>query len=335
MLRSTPAVIRQTLIKKIHAITKDSFEPVCMELFRYQANENQLYKEFLHLLEIDVADVTCPEEIPCLPIQLFKKYRIRTGTWDVFEVFTSSGTTGSSTSMHLLRDPNWYRDLSIRGFEKFYGPIEDWCILALLPAYLERQGSSLIYMAEQFMQASGHPQNGFYLDNLEDLNRQIIKLRNSDQNVLLLGVSFALLDFAEQYPQDLSSFTIMETGGMKGRRQEITRAELHELLKTAFQTSTIHSEYGMTELLSQAWSTGQGRFFPSPTMRILLREITDPFSLVRQGRSGLINVIDLANIDTCSFIATDDLGRLSNDGSFEVLGRLDHSDVRGCNLLVA
>ena len=335
MLRPSPAVFRQTLVNKIREITESSFEAVCMELFRYQANENQLYNEFLRLLEVDVADVTCLEEIPCLPIQLFKKYRIKTGEWEVGEVFTSSGTTGSSTSMHLLRDPEWYRDLSIMGFEKFYGSIKDWCILALLPAYLERQGSSLVYMADQFMQASGHPQNGFYLNNLEDLNEQIKKLKGDDQKVLLLGVSFALLDFAERYPQDLSDFTIMETGGMKGRRQEITRAELHKILKEAFQTYLIHSEYGMTELFSQAWSTGQGRFFPSPTMRILLREITDPFSHVSTGRSGLINVIDLANIDTCSFIATDDLGRMLTDGSFEVLGRLDHSDIRGCNLLVA
>ena len=202
MLRPTPAVFRQTLVKKIRGITEDNFEPVCMEVFRYQANENQLYKEFLHLLEIDATDVTCLEEIPCLPIQLFKNYRIKTGEWAVSEVFTSSGTTGTSTSMHLLRDPNWYRNLSIQGFEKFYGSIDDWCILALLPAYLERQGSSLVYMVDQFMQASAHPLNGFYLDNLEALNQQIQKLKDSSQKVLLLGVSFALLDFAEQYPPE-------------------------------------------------------------------------------------------------------------------------------------
>ncbi len=334
MLHSDPAVTRQTLVKKIRTVTVVSFEEICMNVFSYQAKENQLYKEFLQLLEIDPQDVSCPEEIPFLPIELFKTHRIKTGEWPVTEVFSSSGTTGSSTSMHLLRDPEWYQQLSIRGFEERYGSIKDWCILALLPAYLERQGSSLVYMVQQFMEASGHTQNGFYLNDLEKLNQQINLLRGSQQKVLLLGVSFALLDFSEQFPQDLSHLTIMETGGMKGRRQEITRAALHQRLSKAFQTDVIHSEYGMTELLSQAWSSGLGQFLPSPTMRILLREITDPFGLVPQGRSGLINVIDLANIDTISFIATDDIGRSAEGGYFEVLGRLDYSDIRGCNLMV-
>lgn len=334
MLHAIPAVVRQTLLKKIRTVKPDRFEEVCMELFRYQATENQLYKEFLRLLAINIADVSCPEEIPFLPVELFKNYRIKTGDWEVQEVFTSSGTMGSSTSMHLLRDPDWYRDLSIHGFEQRYGSIKDWCILALLPAYLERKGSSLVYMVQQFMEASGHPKNGFYLNNSGELNQVLQDLKGGAQKVLLLGVSFALLDFAEQYPQDLRGITIMETGGMKGRREEITRKELHNILTKAFQLKLIHSEYGMTELLSQAWSTGRGHFFPSPTMRVLLREITDPFGLVPQGSTGLISVIDLANIDTISFIATDDLGKINKDGSFEILGRLDHSDVRGCNLMV-
>ena len=334
MLHSAPAVVRQTLLKRIREVTPDSFEAVCMDLFGYQSSENPLYKEFLELLQVDPKEVSCPEEIPFLPIELFKQYRIKTGEWQVNEVFTSSGTMGQTSSMHLLRDPSWYQELSLKGFEKVYGSIKDWVILALLPAYLERQGSSLVYMVEQFIKASGHSKSGFYLHNLDQLNAALSQLKAAEHKILLLGVSFALLDLAEQFPQDLSHITLMETGGMKGRREEITRDELHAILSSAFQLNSVHSEYGMTELLSQAWSVGDGLFFPSPTMRIYLREITDPFSLVPLERPGLINVVDLANVDTCSFIATDDIGKLHENGSFEVLGRLDYSDIRGCNLMI-
>ena len=257
-----------------------------------------------------------------------------TENWQPEAVFSSSGTTGATTSQHLLRSKTAYIDNTLLGFQNFYGAIENWCVLALLPAYLERTGSSLVYMAQAFIERSKYAESGFFLDDTKRLATILRENQAKNTPTLLLGVSFALWDLAESHPQNLSNITIMETGGMKGRRKEITRAELHLLLNTAFQTQNIHSEYGMTELLSQGYSQGKGVFSPAPTMRILIRDTTDPLTILGANKSGCINVIDLANLATCSFIATDDLGKSFQNGDFEVLGRIDSSDVRGCNLLV-
>jgi hypothetical protein len=267
-------------------------------------------------------------------VEFFKSHRIIREEMSPELVFESSGTTLSSPSRHHVSDLALYRDSFNRGFRLFYGSPGERCILALLPSYLERDTSSLVYMMDQLIGQSQVSDSGFYLDNLEELSH-ILQKRNDDGiPTLLLGVSFALLDLAEAHPQSLQNVIIMETGGMKGRREEITRSELHAQLKTAFQQQTIHSEYGMTELFSQAYSPGNGLFYPTPTMKVLSREITDPLQLQAYERTGALNIIDLANLDTISFIATEDLGKVYADGGFEILGRLDASDVRGCNLMV-
>lgn len=326
---------RRQLLDKIERLPDGNFEEIALEVFRYQALANEVYAAYLEYLRIDTAAIDRLENIPCLPIQLFKSYRLQSGRWEAERVFTSSGTTGDQTSHHLLRNVDWYRRNARRGFEYFYADLKDRCVLALLPAYLERSGSSLVFMANDFIEQSHYPESGFFLHDHDRLVRQLEDCLNREISVLLIGVSFALWDLAEQYPMDLGDTIIMETGGMKGRRQEITREELHRIFKLAFQVEAVHSEYGMTELLSQAYSKGEGLFCPAPTMRVLSREITDPFQPQRTGKTGALNIIDLANLDTISFIATDDLGRVYQDGSFEVLGRLDASDLRGCNLLVA
>lgn len=280
------------------------------------------------------------EDIPFLPIQFFKSHSVKTGDWPTQTTFTSSGTTGDATSRHPVRDLDFYKKNTVHGFRAFYGDPSEWLVLALLPSYLERTGSSLVVMAEHFIQLSKHPQSGFFLNNLEELLPILANplppnpQSEIPKSVILLGVSFALLDLAEQHSLDLQHVTIMETGGMKGRRRELTRSELHDILKPAFNAPAIHSEYGMTELFSQAYSKGDGLFRPVPTLRAFTREITDPLTSQQPGRTGILNLMDLANFDTCSFIATDDLGRVFPDGSFEVLGRVDNSDVRGCNLMV-
>jgi len=310
------------------------FEKKALDIFAYQAKYNPVYGEFLSILKINPKKIHTLKDIPFLPISLFKSHKIITGTAPSQITFTSSGTTGLTTSRHLVVDPEFYLAITKTGFASFYGPIEDYCVLALLPAYLERQGSSLVYMAQEFINCSKCPESGFYLDDLARLSTQLANNQAAKIPTLLIGVSFALLDLAEQFPRDLSNIIVMETGGMKGRRKEITRIELHANLKKSFNLSAVHSEYGMTELLSQAYSTGNGWFRGGPTFRVLAREITDPFSYVPSGRTGLLNIIDLANVDSCSFIATDDLGQISKDGAFRVLGRLDASDIRGCNLMV-
>lgn len=273
-------------------------------------------------------------EIPFLPIELFKYYDIQTGHWTPAQIFSSSGTTGQTASRHLLSDPEWYRIQARRTFAQRYGQPQNYCFLALLPSYLERSGSSLVFMAEDFIRQSRYPQSGFYLYNASDLIKVLTDCRKNAIPTVLLGVSFALLDLAEQHPMDLAGIIVMETGGMKGRREEITREALHQTLCHAFGIERIHSEYGMTELLSQAYSTGGGLFHPGPAMQVLAREAADPFAFQEAGRTGALNIIDLANIDTISFIATDDLGRIHPGGAFEVLGRLDNSELRGCNLMV-
>lgn len=256
-----------------------------------------------------------------------------TGDFKPAVIFESSGTTGTAGSRHYVRDTSMYEESFTRCFEMFYGPVQDWCIIALLPSYLERKNSSLVYMTEKLVRKSNHPQSGFYLDEFEKLSAALAGLEQMKQKTLLIGVTFALLDFCEKFPQELRHTIVMETGGMKGRREELIRDEVHGILKKAFGLQSIHSEYGMTELMSQAYSDGDGIFSCPPWMKILIRDEEDPFAVKTDGR-GIINVVDLANINSCSFIATDDAGRLNHNGTFEVLGRADGSDLRGCSLMV-
>jgi phenylacetate-coenzyme A ligase PaaK-like adenylate-forming protein len=274
-------------------------------------------------------------QIPFLPIEFFKSHIVISADKTPENWFESSGTTGSAVSRHYYRDTGLYEKSFMATFQKFYGNVNDYCILALLPSYMERQGSSLVYMAGKLIEASAHPESGFYLHNLDELALILKKLDQWGQKIMLIGVSFALLDLIELHQFQLKNAIVIETGGMKGRKLEMVREELHQLLCAGFGVEKIHSEYGMTELFSQAWSQGGGKFHTPPWMKILIRDANDPLSLVGKNVGGGINIIDLANIGSCSFIATQDLGRLDNDGAFEVLGRFDQADVRGCNLLVA
>lgn len=312
---------------------RDEFNAVALELFRYQAQHNLVYRRYLELLNVDSLRIKKIKDIPFLPIEAFKHHEVMTGTFDPEIVFTSSGTTGSTTSRHLVRDAPFYRKSCIASFDHFYGNPRSYRILALLPNYLERSGSSLVHMVETLMQLSKNPENGFYLNDLAGLIKKVSLPIQKRQQTILIGVSYALLDLAEQFPLGVPGTIIMETGGMKGRRKEITREALHETLMDAFLVDQIHSEYGMTELLSQAYALRNGKFQCPPWMQVLIREQDDPLEY-SIGRTGGINVIDLANIDSCAFVATSDLGRAFPDGSFEVLGRFDYSDVRGCNLMV-
>jgi hypothetical protein len=326
---------RAVLLSKLNQLTGNGadFEALAVDIFRYQAENNPLYGRFLSLLGRNPAQIDRIDQIPFLPISFFKTHRVQTGEWSETTVFTSSGTTGQTPSQHLVRDVDLYTNNCVRGFTPLYGPPENWLVLALLPAYLERTGSSLVVMADDFIRRSRFPESGFFLNNLAEL-ADVLARRAPGTPVLLLGVSFALLDFAEQFPLHLSGVTIMETGGMKGRRKEITRSELHAILTTAFGVEAIHSEYGMTELFSQGYARGGSVFTPSATMRVVTTEINDPFCGAKPGKPGQVNIVDLANIDTCSFIATEDLGRSWPDGTFEILGRMDTAEMRGCNLMV-
>lgn len=306
-------------------------------MFAVQYDENEVYRRFCDCLGRTPGTVRKMDDIPFLPISFFKTHVVACGTGPFALTFESSGTTGISTSRHHVREPELYRRSFMGAFRLFYGEPEEWCILALLPSYLERQGSSLVAMADELIRRSGDPFGGFYLDQFEDLASVLKSNVASGRKTLLLGVTFALLDFAERHPMPLGRTVVMETGGMKGRRRELTREEVHLRLCEAFSIDVVHSEYGMTELLSQAYSKGRGLFQTPPWMRVLLRSEDDPLALVddlgRPVDAGLINVIDLANRHSCSFIATDDLGRIHPEGAFEVVGRLDRSDIRGCSLL--
>lgn len=327
---------QSTLIfQKVKEISNHDFEEVALEIFRFQVQHCGVYARYCSLLDTDIQLVSSLSQIPFLPIQFFKNHIIKSGNWREETIFTSSGTTGTSTSRHYVQSLDFYKKNTVEGFRQFYGDPAEWCTLALLPSYLERSGSSLVCMAEHFIGQSKYSESGFFLENKEDLLLVLEKMQSRNVPVLLLGVSFALLDLAEVCSVDFQGVTVMETGGMKGRRRELTRSELHAKLTSGLGVSTVHSEYGMTELSSQAYSTGKGVFKTAATMRVLAREITDPLSIQAFGKTGVLNIIDLANFNTCSFIATDDLGRVGEDGSFEVLGRLDHSDIRGCNLMVA
>ena len=314
--------------------SKRDFEKLTLKVFRYQYDNNKVYQEFCNYLNKNKSNVKTILDIPFLPIQFFKSHEIVSTTNPVQEIFTSSGTTGMQTSKHLVTDISLYGQSYRKGFSEFYGNIEDYCILALLPSYLEREGSSLIYMVDDLIQSSNHPDSGFYLNNYEDLIAKLIALDQSGQNVILIGVTYALLDLIEKHTFQLKNTIIMETGGMKGKRKEMIREELHAILSHGFGVPVIHSEYGMPELLSQAYSLGNGIFECPPWMQILTRDTEDALSYVSNGKTGGINVIDLANVNSCSFIATQDLGKKYPNHSFEVLGRFDHSDIRGCNLMV-
>lgn len=311
------------------------FNRTAIEVFRYQAEHNIVYKEFLTGLNVDAASVKEVSNIPFLPVEFFKSQAVVTSHDDIELTFTSSGTTGMITSRHHVTDVSWYVESFRKAFSLFYGDIKDYTVLALLPSYLEREGSSLIYMAEDLIKQSNNPDSGFYLYNHADLFHQLKKQQELKRPTLLLGVTFALLNFIELYPMNFPELIVMETGGMKGRRKEMIRDELHATLCQGFGVSAIHSEYGMTELLSQAYSKGEGVFNCPPWMRIITRDPNDPLSLMETGKTGGVNIIDLANINSCSFIATQDLGKVYVDGSFEILGRFDNSDIRGCNLLIA
>lgn len=302
-------------------------DEVVRKLFCYQRDNNPLYGRFVELLGDK-------KIFPFLPVPFFKSHEIKTGDWSAETWFESSGTTGQTSSVHLVRDLNWYLTNAERGFSGFYGHPRKWCILGLLPNYLERGHSSLVAMVNYMTELSEHPESGFFLNDFERLRDTLIRCRKEGVSVLLLGVTYALLDFAERYPMNLQGVTVMETGGMKGRRKEMTRTEVHQVLMEAFGVDCIHSEYGMTELFSQAYARGGTIFAPANTMKVVATEINDPFCTVTPGKTGVLNIIDLANLDTVSFIQTEDIGRVHPDGSFEVLGRLDAAELRGCNLMV-
>lgn len=310
------------------------FNEMALKVFRYQYRHNRVYHEFCQALNVPVESVKHYTDIPFIPIEFFKQHPVLCGDELPELVFTSSGTTGIQTSRHYVQNPDIYRESFLRSFRIFMGHPEEYHILALLPGYLERSGSSLIFMAKELIHQSKSPHSGFYLNELALLKEKIEFLHHDPRKILLLGVSFALLDMVEKYPVKHPRLKVMETGGMKGRRKELVREELHVIFQQAFGIDSIYSEYGMTELLSQAYSLGHGKFSTPPWMKILIREPNDPLSVTAQEASGGINVIDLANVHSCSFIATQDLGKTQRDGMFEVSGRFDHSDIRGCNLMV-
>ena len=338
----------------IFSVAQDNFEKRSLDLFHFQYCNNKVYKAYTDTLKINVDDVNSMVQIPFLPIGLFKTHKVKTTDFEAALLFESSGTTNSAASHHLLKDVELYRQSFLTGFELFYGTLSEWCIVALLPSYLERKNSSLVFMVNELILQTGHVQSGFYLNEHEKLYETLIDLEKQGQKTLFIGVSFALLDFAARYSTPLKHTVIMETGGMKGRKEEIVREQLHQILKASFGSNAIHSEYGMTELLSQAYSKENGIFQTPPWMKVFIRDEEDPLrvsgvsdlqitphdsQLTAHGSrftslAGAINVIDLANVYSCAFIATDDAGKLYGDGSFEVLGRVDESDIRGCSLMV-
>jgi hypothetical protein len=319
----------------LYTVNATRFDDIALKLFHFQAKNNAVYAAYLKNLAINPDQVVAVQQIPHLPLSFFKTQLIQTGVWESETTFLSSTTTGMVPSRHAVRQLSFYKEHTRRCFEYFFGPLTDYHFFALLPSYLERQDSSLVVMMDHFIKNSKSEYSGFYLSDLEKLVADVGKARHhSDRKIIIWGVSFALLDLAEQLAPDLSDCMVFETGGMKGRRQEMTRQQLHEALKPAFGVKAIYSEYGMTELFSQAYTKGDSAFFPPPWMRISIREIGDPFAYPPAGKPGGINIIDLANIHTIAFMETEDAGVQSEDGSFEVQGRLDNSDIRGCNLLV-
>ena len=327
--------MKTTLTDKIFRVTDASmFQETAMEIFRFQANGCPVYREYIDLLGIDINKVDDILSIPFMPISFFREHTVMTGGREPEKIFLSSGTAGMRQSRHAVGDMSLYDAGLERAFRIFYGDPARYAIMGLLPSYLEREGSSLIYMVNRLMKLSGHDHGGFFLDDYEALFKAVERAREAGLQVMIIGVTFALLDLAEGNPADMHDVIIMETGGMKGRRREMIRDELHEIIKGAFGVPSVHSEYGMTELLSQAYSKGDGLFTAPPWMRVLVRDSHDPMShSAETGAAGGISVIDLANIWSCSFIATSDLGRMHHHNLFEVLGRYDNSDIRGCSLL--
>jgi phenylacetate-coenzyme A ligase PaaK-like adenylate-forming protein len=314
--------------------SQKQFEKIALKVFRFQHENNLVYREFCNFLKVDKSTVKSLNQIPFLPIQFFKSHNVVSNSNAIQETFISSGTTGMITSKHLVSDVSLYEQSYRNAFSEFYGNIEDYVVLALLPSYLERSGSSLIYMVKDLIKLSNNVDSGFYLHNYDELISKLVELDNAGQNVILIGVTYALLDLVEKQKFQLKNTIIMETGGMKGKRKEMIREELHEILCDGFGVQNIHSEYGMTELLSQAYSLGNGIFECPAWMQILTRDTEDALSYVDCGKTGGINVIDLANINSCAFIATQDLGKKQPNNAVEVLGRFDNSDIRGCNLMV-
>ncbi len=340
---------------KIFSDTIADFESLAIEVYRFQYANNPVYHAYVNALSIKDAGIRTITQIPFLPIRFFKSHSVQSTSSKPEKVFESSGTTSTANSHHLIKDITIYQKSFIAGFERMFGDAKDWCIIGLLPSYLERENSSLVFMVNELISRSGHGSSGFYLNEYDKLFETLKRLEQEKQKTMLIGVTFALLDFAEKYKLPLKYTVIVETGGMKGRREEMIREQVHDVLKASFEIPVVHSEYGMTELLSQAWSKGNGVFECPPWMRVLIRDDEDPLSVVSRlpiaigtaavsrqlavggGHSaviGAINIIDLANIYSCSFIATDDAGRLYSDGRFEVLGRIDNSDLRGCSLMV-
>lgn len=320
------------IVNNIFSVTAPGFEALALDIFNYQYQHCAVYNQWVNALGIKVLSVKKIEQIPFLPISFFKQFDITTGRFRPQVIFTSSGTTATINSRHLVKDAGVYEESFTQGFTRFYGPVADYCIVGLLPGYLERSGSSLVYMVDQLIKDSKHPLSGFYLDDVDGLQQVLVQLEAQQQKTLLIGVTFALLDFAATHPMPLQHTIVMETGGMKGRKKEMVRQEVHDYLCRQFGLQQVHSEYGMTELLSQAYSVGHGIFTTVPWMKVLLRDETDPLTVYNTGR-GVMNLIDLANINSCCFIATDDIGIVHPGGNFEVLGRMDESDIRGCSLL--
>lgn len=318
----------------INSYSTETFLKKSLEIFHFQAEHNPVYRAYLKAIRCKVDKIDTLEKIPFLPISFFKNHKIVTGNYPEKLVFHSSGTTQTNRSRHYITHPELYNESFTQGFNYCFGAIENYTLLALLPSYLEQQHSSLVYMVKGFMEKSNQPENGFYLHNYQELIHKIETLEHRKQPTLLIGVSYALLDLIELKTFQLKTTKVLETGGMKGRRQEMIKSELHKILQAGFGVKNIYSEYGMTELLSQAYSVENQLFNTPPWMKILIREVEDPFQYVPNGKTGGINVIDLANHYSCSFIETQDLGKMYPDGSFEVLGRFDHSDIRGCNLLM-
>jgi hypothetical protein len=319
---------------QLYTVNDHSFKDIALRLFRFQAIHNPVYAAFLKNLGLDAGQITTLEAIPFMPISFFRYHAIKTGAWTDDVSFSSSGTTGQVSSIHHVESLSFYQQHAERCFQHFFGDLNSYNFLALLPSYLERQNSSLVAMMDHFIEQSRSPHSGFYLDNIDKLLKDVADLKKNHRTTILWGVSFALLDLAERQKPDLSHCLVFETGGMKGRRKEITRNELHGILCKGLNVSKIHSEYGMTELLSQAYSRGSDLFYCPPWMKIIGRDITDPLQKGLLGENSGINVIDLANRHSVAFIEIEDIGKVYKDGSFEVLGRLDNSDVRGCNLLV-
>jgi len=327
--------VQSTILNNIFSVNEQNFCQLANDCFQFQFQHNPIYQQWCTLLGLKQTNIAQEiTNIPFLPISFFKTHSITTTQFSPSAVFESSGTTNTINSKHLVKDIAIYEQSFLKAFNQFYGDASEWCILGLLPSYLERNNSSLVVMVDRLIKLSNHPKSGFYLHNIADLAAVLQALEAKKQPTILIGVTYALLDFAEQYSFQLQHTTIMETGGMKGRRRELVRNEVHDILKSKWGVNAIHSEYGMTELLSQAYSKGNGRFECPPWMKVVVRDEEDPLTVKPFGR-GILNIIDLANIYSCCFIATEDAGIVYEDGSFEVLGRVDNSDIRGCSLMVS